>query len=133
MGRSAKFPSVMAWSYCCCVPVGTSNMNPTGMALISFGIDLRAERRSDVSSRPEETMTARKADAEWTGNLREGAGTVRLGSGTFEGKYSFATRFEEAPGTNPEEWIAAAHAGCFSMALPAGLGTAGFKSKTVPP
>ena len=76
-------------------------------------------------------MAARKADAEWTGNLREGAGTVKLGSGTFEGKYSFATRFEEAPGTNPEELIAAAHAGCFSMALAAGLGKAGFNPKRV--
>ncbi len=74
-------------------------------------------------------MAARKADAEWTGNLREGAGTVKLGSGTFEGKYSFATRFEEAPGTNPEELIAAAHAGCFSMALVAGLDDAAFQEQ----
>ena len=76
-------------------------------------------------------MAARKADAVWTGSLREGAGTVKLGSGLFEGKYSFATRFEEAPGTNPEELIAAAHAGCFSMALTAGLGRAGFSPKRV--
>ena len=76
-------------------------------------------------------MAARKADAEWTGNLREGAGTVKLGSGTFEGKYSFATRFEEAPGTNPEELIAAAHAGCFSMALSAELGKAGFTPASI--
>jgi osmotically inducible protein OsmC len=74
---------------------------------------------------------ARKAEAEWTGSLKEGAGTVRLGSGTFEGKYSFATRFEDAPGTNPEELIAAAHAACFSMALSAGLGKAGFSPKRV--
>src|SRR5258706_4945355 len=76
-------------------------------------------------------MAARKADAEWTGGLKDGAGVVRLGSGTFEGKYSFATRFEDAPGTNPEELIAAAHAGCFSMALTAGLGRAGFNPKRV--
>jgi osmotically inducible protein OsmC len=70
-------------------------------------------------------MSARKADAEWTGTLREGEGRVKLGSGTFEGKYSFKTRFEDAPGTNPEELIAAAHAACFSMALNAGLERAG--------
>jgi osmotically inducible protein OsmC len=76
-------------------------------------------------------MPARKADAEWTGSLREGAGKVRLGSGAFEGSYSFKTRFEDAPGTNPEELIAAAHAGCFSMALTAGLNRAGFQPKRV--
>jgi osmotically inducible protein OsmC len=76
-------------------------------------------------------MATRKAEAEWNGNLREGSGQVKLGSGAFEGKYSFASRFEEAGGTNPEELIAAAHAGCFSMALSAGLGKAGFQPKRV--
>lgn len=76
-------------------------------------------------------MPARKADAEWTGSLREGAGKVRLGSGAFEGSYSFRTRFENEPGTNPEELIAAAHAACFSMALTAGLNKAGFQPKRV--
>jgi osmotically inducible protein OsmC len=76
-------------------------------------------------------MPARKADAEWNGSLREGSGKVRLGSGTFEGKYSFRTRFEDEPGTNPEELIAAAHAGCFSMALTAGLNRNGFQPKRV--
>jgi len=56
---------------------------------------------------------------------------VKLGSGAWEGKYSFATRFEDAPGTNPEELIAAAHSACFSMALTAGLGKAGFQPKRV--
>ena len=70
-------------------------------------------------------MAIRKSEAEWNGSLREGNGRVKLGSGAFEGKYSFASRFEEAGGTNPEELIAAAHAGCFSMALSAGLGRAG--------
>ena len=70
-------------------------------------------------------MALRKAEAEWTGSVREGEGRVKLGSGAFEGKYSFATRFEEAPGTNPEELIAAAHAACFSMALSATLGRGG--------
>lgn len=70
-------------------------------------------------------MAVRKADAEWKGTLKEGAGHMRLASGAFEGAYSFGSRFEEAAGTNPEELIAAAHAGCFTMALAAGLGKAG--------
>jgi osmotically inducible protein OsmC len=56
---------------------------------------------------------------------------MKLGSGAFEGKYSFGTRFEGAPGTNPEELIGAAHAGCFSMALAAGLGKNGFNPERV--
>ena len=56
---------------------------------------------------------------------------MKLGSGAFEGRYSFASRFEQAGGTNPEELIAAAHAGCFSMALSAGLGKAGYAPKRV--
>ena len=76
-------------------------------------------------------MATRKAEAEWHGSLREGDGRVKLGSGSFEGKYSFASRFEESGGTNPEELIAGAHAGCFSMALAAGLGKAGFQPKLV--
>ncbi|OBQ61544.1 OsmC family peroxiredoxin [Mesorhizobium loti] len=69
-------------------------------------------------------MTIREASAKWQGTLKEGSGRVRLGSGVFEGAYSFPSRFENGPGTNPEELIAAAHAGCFSMALSAILGTA---------
>src|SRR5262247_1585503 len=71
-------------------------------------------------------MAKRKASAVWEGTLREGKGKVRLGSGAFEGQYSFGSRFEEGTGTNPEELIGAAHAGCYSMALSAGLGRAGF-------
>ena len=71
-------------------------------------------------------MPLRKAEAVWEGSLKEGKGRVKLGSGAYEGAYSFATRFEDKPGTNPEELIAAAHAGCFSMALSAGLGKSGF-------
>ncbi|MER9307546.1 OsmC family protein [Mesorhizobium sp. M0293] len=70
-------------------------------------------------------MTIREASAEWQGTLKGGSGRLRLGSGVFEGAYSFPSRFENGPGTNPEELIAAAHAGCFSMALSAILGTAG--------
>ena len=72
-------------------------------------------------------MAKRTASAVWEGTLREGNGTVKLGSGAFTGQYSFASRFEEGVGTNPEELIGAAHAGCFSMALAAGLTKAGLK------
>ncbi len=67
----------------------------------------------------------RTSKAQWNGSLKEGKGTVALGSGAYEGQYSFTSRFESGTGTNPEELIAAAHAGCFSMALSAGLGKAG--------
>ena len=70
-------------------------------------------------------MITRHADAEWLGNLVEGSGKVKLGSGAYEGPYSFRSRFESGTGTNPEELIAAAHAGCFSMALSAALTGAG--------
>lgn len=70
-------------------------------------------------------MPVRTADAQWEGTLQDGKGTMRFGSGAFEGQYSFASRFENGTGTNPEELIAAAHAGCFSMALSGGLSRAG--------
>jgi osmotically inducible protein OsmC len=76
-------------------------------------------------------MPARTATARWQGGLRDGNGTMRLGSGAFEGQYSFSSRFEEGTGTNPEELIGAAHAGCFSMALSAGLEAAGFTPTSV--
>lgn len=72
-------------------------------------------------------MPTRTADAEWQGNLQEGQGHMRLGSGAFEGNYSFRSRMGDgAGGTNPEELIGAAHAGCYSMALSASLAGAGF-------
>jgi lipoyl-dependent peroxiredoxin len=71
-------------------------------------------------------MAIRKASAEWKGNLREGAGTMRLGSGAYEGAYTYASRFESGPGTNPEELVGAAQAGCFSMFLSSLLTKAGF-------
>jgi len=76
-------------------------------------------------------MAVRKASAVWEGSLREGRGTMKLGSGAFEGAYSFGTRFEEVPGTNPDELIGAAHAGCFSMAFSANLGRAGYTPEYV--
>src|SRR3982750_3432279 len=78
-------------------------------------------------------MPVRNAEATWNGNLKEGKGSVKLGSGAFEGKYSFGTRFEGAPGTNPEELIGAAHAGCYSMALAAGLGKNAFTPRAAHP
>ena len=65
------------------------------------------------------------ARAHWEGDLKNGKGTIGLGSGAFEGPYSFKARFEGAPGTTPEELLGAAHAGCFTMALSLGLTTAG--------
>ncbi len=76
-------------------------------------------------------MAIRTAEAVWTAGLKDGRGTVKLGSGAYEGAYSFASRFEEGQGTNPEELIGAAHAGCFSMALSAGLERAGHKATKV--
>jgi len=76
-------------------------------------------------------MPTRKSEAVWEGDLKSGRGTMKLGSGAYEGAYSFASRFEDGKGTNPEELIAAAHAGCFSMALSHGLAQAGFPPKRV--
>lgn len=73
----------------------------------------------------------RKADARWNGDLKSGNGSVKLGSGAFEGAYNFGSRFEAAGGTNPEELLGAAHAACYSMALAAGLGKAGHSPKSV--
>ena len=76
-------------------------------------------------------MPARTANARWEGGLKDGKGSMRLGGGAFEGQYSFSSRFEEGTGTNPEELIAAAHAGCFSMAFSAGLERAGHSPNSV--
>src|SRR5438046_10499519 len=70
-------------------------------------------------------MPVRSAEAEWKGNLTEGKGSVELGSGAFEGPYDWRSRSADGAGTNPEELIGAAHAGCFSMALSAQLTQAG--------
>ena len=74
---------------------------------------------------------ARQAEAEWKGDLKGGTGRVKLGSGAYEGNYSFATRFENGKGANPEELIGAALAGCFSMALANSLAQAGFTATSV--
>src|SRR5579875_2817667 len=71
-------------------------------------------------------MPVRTAEAEWKGNLHEGQGRMKLGTGAYEGPFSFQSRMEEGTGTNPEELIGAAHAGCFSMQFSAMLEHAGF-------
>jgi osmotically inducible protein OsmC len=76
-------------------------------------------------------MPKRTANARWDGSLQDGSGTMRMASGAYEGPYSFQSRFQEGDGTNPEELIAAAHAGCFSMALSGELGRAGHSAESV--
>ena len=76
-------------------------------------------------------MPLRTAEAQWSGDLRAGSGHMRFGGGAFDGAYSFSSRFESGAGTNPEELIAAAHAGCFSMAAAGGLSKAGFKPESI--
>ena len=71
-------------------------------------------------------MATRTAHARWTGNIKEGKGSVDFGDGLFTGAYSFTSRFEAGAGTNPEELLGAAHASCFAMALSLTLGRAGF-------
>jgi osmotically inducible protein OsmC len=77
------------------------------------------------------TMATRSGSAVWEGTLKEGKGNMKLGSGAFDGPFSFSSRFEEGKGTNPEELIGAAEAGCFSMALSANLEKAGNPAKRV--
>jgi osmotically inducible protein OsmC len=76
-------------------------------------------------------MIVRNAEAKWEGDLKAGTGNIKFGSGAYDGPYGFKSRFESGPGTNPEELIAAAHAGCFTMALSAALTKAGKPPKTL--
>ncbi len=76
-------------------------------------------------------MPTRTADAVWSGPMPGGEGTMKMASGAWEGPYSFSSRFEEGQGTNPEELIGAAHAGCFSMAFAGNLGRAGHEPQRV--
>lgn len=71
-------------------------------------------------------MPQRTAQAQWSGDLKSGSGHMKFGGGAFDGAYSFDSRFADGKGTNPEELIAAAHAGCFTMATAGGLTRAGF-------
>jgi osmotically inducible protein OsmC len=76
-------------------------------------------------------MPKRSADATWNGDLQSGDGEMSVESGAFSGSFSFASRFEDGDGTNPEELIAAAEAGCYSMALSNALHEAGYDSQRV--
>src|SRR5687767_2962880 len=76
-------------------------------------------------------MPARTATARWEGGLKDGKGNLRLGGGAFNGQYSFSSRFEEGTGTNPEELLGAAHAGCFSMAFAKTLDDNGYPPRSV--
>ena len=76
-------------------------------------------------------MATRNGSAEWRGDLQQGSGDLTVGDGVFEGQYSFASRFEEGEGTNPEELIAAAHAGCYSMQLSGVLTQAGTPPESI--
>jgi osmotically inducible protein OsmC len=76
-------------------------------------------------------MAVRTSSAEWKGTLKEGSGTMKVGSGAWQGAYTHASRFESGTGTNPEELVGAAHAGCFSMFLAAVLTKAGFPPTSI--
>jgi osmotically inducible protein OsmC len=76
-------------------------------------------------------MPKRHATARWDGSLQDGNGTMSMASGAYEGPYTFQSRFEEGEGTNPEELLAAAHAGCFSMAFSGELGRAGHEPESI--
>ncbi|MGH3170952.1 MAG: OsmC family protein [Trebonia sp.] len=76
-------------------------------------------------------MAGRNGSAQWQGDLQSGSGTVKVGDGVYEGNYSFKSRFEDGPGTNPEQLIAAAHAACFTMALSNILSSAGHTPDSV--
>ena len=76
-------------------------------------------------------MPLRRAEADWQGTFRDGAGKMKLGSGAFESAFSYRTRMEEDPGTNPEELLGAAHAGCFSMSLARRLSAAGYSPEHI--
>ena len=76
-------------------------------------------------------MTARNGSAEWHGRAERGSGTITVGNGVFEGAYSYDSRFGDAAGTNPEQLLAAAHAGCFTMALANALSAAGHEPESL--
>ncbi len=76
-------------------------------------------------------MPIHKAEAAWYGTFADGEGKMRLGSGAFEGAFSYRSRMEEGPGTNPEELLGAAHAGCFSMSLARRLSAAGYPPERI--
>jgi lipoyl-dependent peroxiredoxin len=76
-------------------------------------------------------MPVRRSESIWDGDIQRGRGEMTIGSAVWTGPYSFGSRMQDQPGTNPEELIGAAHSGCFSMALAAGLGRAGFTPRRI--
>jgi lipoyl-dependent peroxiredoxin len=92
---------------------------------MATGLPFRRSPNERVFATEEKQMPVRTSKAEWKGTLQEGNGHMVVGKGAYDGPYSFASRFEEGAGTNPEELIGAAHAGCFSMALSGALTRAG--------
>src|SRR5215216_541546 len=87
---------------------------------------------ADYIEKDRRNVMKRKASAEWRGGLKDGKGTVSSDSGVLsQTSYSFSTRFEDQPGTNPEELVAAAHAGCFSMALSGQLANRGMTAESI--
>jgi osmotically inducible protein OsmC len=88
---------------------------PSSLTLLALGIASLVKRVA--TGRRQIVMPIRKSEAYWEGSLTEGVGTMKPASGLCEGPYTFSSRFEEAAGTNPEELLGAAHAGCFSMFL----------------
>src|SRR5215207_3879427 len=91
-----------------------SGFRCTMRILARHAITMDRDRLSQNPLESEETMAVRTSSAEWKGTLKEGAGTMKVGGGAYEGPYTHASRFETGPGTNPEELIGAAHAGCYS-------------------
>jgi lipoyl-dependent peroxiredoxin len=105
--------------------------NQAGPLRTSFAAR-RMHRMHARIGQPQESVMKRKASAVWQGGLQDGKGSISTDSGVLKDtQYSFSTRFENGVGTNPEELIAAAHAGCFSMALSAELGKAGIKPERI--
>jgi lipoyl-dependent peroxiredoxin len=112
----------------CCFP----QKNPGGIVADKRRGTADATACTHQQGNPQESVMKRKASAVWQGGLQDGKGSISTDSGVLkETQYSFSTRFENGVGTNPEELIAAAHAGCFSMALSAELGKAGIKPERI--
>jgi lipoyl-dependent peroxiredoxin len=92
--------------------------------------ETRSPEASEAGAK-EVSMAIRTSSAEWKGTLKEGSGIMKVGSGAWEGPYTFSSRFESGKGTNPEELIGSAHAGCFSMFLSALLTDAGYPPTSI--
>jgi len=100
--------------------------NANQIRLIVTGGIVFDDKKFNHTLESEDNMAVRQSSAEWKGTLKEGAGTMTIGKDWYEGPFTFASRFESGEGTNPEELVGAAHAGCFSMFLSSVLTKAGF-------